>query len=72
MIYIYIFIENPLMFVFNKYLRWFVKSFYVYGCGQDLPGGLKRNGNLGCTISFKKRGGIDAAWKLAKECAKWD
>lgn len=53
-------------------IRWMAKSFYVYGCGgEGLPEGLTANGASCCTISFKKRGGVEKAWELAKQCAKW-
>ena len=52
-------------------LRWYAQSFYIYGCDEELPAGLKRNSSLGVTVSFRKRGGIEAAWVLAKEVAKW-
>ena len=48
-----------------------MKSFYIYGCDEDLPTGIKKNGSGGCTVSFKKRGGLQAAWQLAQQCAKW-
>ena len=63
--------------ILNKYIyiymcRWWPQSFYVYGVGENLPEGLKRNANGGVTISFRKRGGVVAAWSLAKKVAKWE
>ena len=46
----------------------------MYGChGSDIPvdSGLSANGAGGCTVTFKKRGGISSAWPLAKLVAKW-
>ena len=51
-----------------------MKSFYVYGCeAKDVPkdSGLQVNSANGCTISFKKRGGIKTAFDLAKKIARW-
>ena len=53
-------------------LRWWAQSFYVYGVDESLPKDLKRNSNGGVTISFRKRGGVEAAWSLAKIAAKWE
>jgi len=55
-------------------MRWWAKSFYVYGCGKDsLPegSGLTANKSDGCTITFKKRGGVSQAWTLTKQVARW-
>lgn len=50
-------------------------SFYIYAVPKEtkLPGGcgLQLNGSSGFTASFKKRGGIAAAWQLAKTIANW-
>lgn len=46
----------------------------MYGCDSaSLPAdaGLSVNKAGGCTVTFKKRGGVDAAWALAKAVAKW-
>ena len=54
-------------------LRWTAGSFYIYGVPKetDLPEGLQLNSSNGCTVSFKKRGGLVAAWQLAKSVANW-
>ncbi len=59
------------MCVAGRCLRWYTQSFYIYGCDEDLPSPLKRNSSGGCTVTFKKRGGIEAAWSMAKTIAKW-
>ena len=53
-------------------MRRFAKSFYVYGVTKgDLPDGIKGNSSDGCTITFKKRGGILNAWNLTKKVARY-
>ena len=57
----------------NLYPRWMAGSFYIYAVPKEtqLPEGCQLNSSSGCTVSFKKRGGIAAAWQLAKTIAKW-
>ena len=53
-------------------LRWYAKSFYIYGCSpEQIPdgSGLSCNGASGVTVTFKKRGGVDASWSLAQKVA---
>ena len=56
----------------NCSLRWHAKSFYIYGCSpEQIPAGsgLSCNGASGVTVTFKKRGGIENSWSLAKQVA---
>ena len=59
----------------SMYLRWMAGSFYIYAVPKEttLPEGcgLQLNSSNGCTVSFKKRGGLAAAWQLAKTIANW-
>ena len=56
-----------------NWFRWWAKSFYIYGCGDNFPegSGLTANKSDGCTITFKKRGGVQKAWDLTKQVAKY-